>query len=310
MPVEPSSVRIGSGQIAAICGLSRWKRPMDAWSSLMGYDETPANEQIDIGNALERPIAELALPRIAQAGAFLLRGQTGVHRTHAWAKATPDFLIDRFARYVDAPHDIIEHGIIESKSVGLSPGPGGALEDWRKDGVELVPDYVAAQVQWQMEVCEVDTAYVAALLAGRELFVAAIHRDRELGADLLAIAEMFRERHILTGKPPTEADGSETYSRYLSGKFAKSNGEWQVATPEDDALLEWLRRCEAARKQAVAQEAVVKQKVQERIGGALGIIGVAGRVQWAERKAYQVAAHEVKASRTLRAKWADVEDRE
>ena len=80
-----------------------------------------------------------------------------------------------------------------------------------------------------------------------------------------------------------------------------------AATTEDERLLEWLRRCEAARKLAVEQEALVKQQVQERIGGALGILGACGKVSWGERKAYDVKAHSVAASRRLSTRWTDGE---
>lgn len=299
--IDPATVRVGSGQIASICGLSRWKSPLETWTQMMGLTPESANEQIDIGLLLEDAIARGAAN---QAGFgfddVMAGGGTWTHRSESWAKATPD-------RWL--PGAVI----LEAKNVGLSPGLNGPLEDWRKDHERVVPEYVQVQVQFQMEVVDhsanetVEAAYVGALLAGREIFVAKIVRDRELGADLIDIAKQFRERHILTGIPPGEADGSEGYSRYLAGRFPKSSGEWLVATPDDERLLEWYRRCQSARAQAEVQEALAKQKVQERIGGALGILGACGKVSWAERRGYDVKAHAVAAARTLRARWADDE---
>lgn len=293
--VDPGEVKIGSGTIGAICGLSRFKTPMDVWNELMGLSPPSSSEQIDIGNALELPIAQLAAKR-AGLGQFS-KAATHFHKSEAFARATPDFFLPEKS---DA--------LLETKSVGLSPGPSGPLDDWRKDHDLVVPEYVQTQVQWQLEVVDGPSdAYVGALLAGREIFVARIVRDRDLGADLLDIARAWREKHILTGSPPGDADGSEGYSRYLAGRFPKSSGEWLVATPDDERMLEWYRRCQAARAQAETQEALAKQKLQERIGGALGILGACGKVSWAERRAYDVKAHTVAASRRLSARWNDDE---
>lgn len=258
--VDPHKVRIGSGQIAAIAGVSRFKKPIDVWSELLGYTSSSESEQIDIGLELEEPIANLA-SRQQGLGQFI-HGETHEHLKEKWAKATPDWiLIDR------------GYAILETKNVGASPGPVGALEDWRQDHELVVPDYVVTQVQWQAEVCDRDVAFVAALLAGREVFVRRFERDKQFGADLMEIARDFRERYILTNMPPSAPDGSEAYERYLRGRFPRASGEWITATQEDEQLLLRLRGYQAAKKHAETEEKKTRQAIEERIGERQGIIG-------------------------------------
>lgn len=306
--IDPATIRIGSGQIAAIIGASRFTRPLDVWNRMMGYEGDSHSEAIEIGIALEEPIVELACRRDGLG--MHSRGWTLEHPTETWAKATPDRWLHNFPTPT-RPYDV---AICEAKNVGLSPGPVGALEDWRRDHERVVPDYVYVQVQWQMGMWaaqQSDTfsgiAYVAALLAGRELFVSRVDYDAEMFADLLDLADNFRRRYVLTNKPPHEADGTDGYDRYLKARFPRSNGDWATATADDEKLLRALREAEAGRKEMEVQEAVLRQTIAERIGGRHGIIGACGKVSWAERREYTVREHVVKASRRLTPKWAEEE---
>jgi predicted phage-related endonuclease len=298
--IDPATIRIGSGIIAAVVGASRWKTPMEAWNQLLGYEGARESDEINLGNMLEEPIARIACTKLGIGG--YTKAKTFDHPSELWAKATPDWWI--------VPSQI---ELLETKNVGVSPGPHGPMEDWRRDGELVLPEYVEVQVQWQLGLWAAQEkgaptfsgrARVAALLGGRGPELFGLEYDAGLFSDLMTIADTWRRKYILRHTPPTGPDGSKAFSRYLRARHPKSSGEYIAATPEDELLLRNLRRAEENRKLFEEAEKVCEQALQTRIGDALGIIGGAGRVTWGDRKAYTVAAHEVKASRRLTAKWS------
>lgn len=296
--VDPATIRIGSAFIAAIAGCSRWKTPMDAWNALMGYEPPRETDETDLGNMLEEPIARIACKKLGIGG--YSKAETLNHPTELWAKATPDWWIEPGYRR-----------ILKTKNVGVSP----PLNDWHKDGVVALPEYVFVQVQWQLGMWASQgldvfspEANVAALLGGRGPEIMLVHFDAALFSELMAVADNFRRKYLLRHTPPSGPDGSDAFSRYLRARFPRASGEFIQASPADEATLLALQTAEKERKKWTGIEEQMKQSLQVRIGEATGMLAGAGRVTWAERAAYQVKAHEVKASRRLTVKWLEVDD--
>lgn len=287
--LERRKSTLGSSEIAAIVGADPWKTPLDVWMSKTGRGVDVHTEQTDIGDALEEPIARLAARRLG-AVAFD-KGETFVHGRYPWVAATPDFLLSL------AMHQA--RRVLEIKNVGHRMASKWGDED---DGEDGVPMRVQLQTQWQVEVCDIEHAHVAALIGGRDLRVYPVRRDRDLAADLLTMAADWWRKHVLADVPP-DPDGTERYAEYLYTRHPRALGTVRDASPDEERLLYALRSTQARRKQAEEDEARVKQELMARIGDDRGIAGAAGRVVWSEIAPCAVPATTRKAHRKLMPRW-------
>lgn len=301
MIVDPATLQIGSGLIPAIAGCSRWKTQMDAWNQLMGYEPPRDNDELTLGDILEEPIARAACLKLGIGG--YAKATTLYHPAELWARATPDWWID-----LDGKANL------ETKNVGVSPGPHGPLNDWEQDHEPHLPEYVFVQVQWQLGLwaAQEDPAFtgrgrVAALLGGRGPEMFRVEYDPTLFSDLMTVADRFRRKHLLLHVPPSAPDGSDAFARYLKSRYPKASGTWEVATPEEEQLIVDFRAAEGEAKRWETSKKAAGQALQLAIGDRTGIIGAAGRVQCYERRGYDVAPHRVEPTRVLKAKWAKEE---
>lgn len=280
---------LGSSEIAAILGVDGWKTPLDVWLAKTGRAPETRTEQTDIGDALEEPIARLAARRLG-AVAFDKAG-TFTHGLYPWVAATPDFFVSL--------GNSEARRIVEVKNVGWRMASRWGAEEEEAEGV---PMRVRLQAQWQLEVCEIERAHVAALLGGRDLRIYPVRRDRELAADLLSVAADWWRKHVLADVPP-DPDGTEHYTEYLQRKHPRALGEVRVATGEEERLLWALCSTQARRKQAQKDEERAKQELCAAIGDDRGLIGAAGRVTWSEVAPTVIPETTRAGYRCLRPRW-------
>jgi predicted phage-related endonuclease len=172
------------------------------------------------------------------------------HRIRPWAIATVD------AFYADRPDFAVADaaGVVEVKTT--------SDPRWYE-----VPDYYQVQVQWQLEVCDLEDAWLACLHNGRRLSLWPIHRDRELGADLLMIVEAFWVRHVLGGEPPS-IDGRAATTAAIGRRFAHSEPE-MIA--DLSGMADEIARLREVREQAKALEderTLIENRIKEALGPA------------------------------------------
>lgn len=262
--VEKRKKGIGSSDIPAILGLVPWSGPIDVWLTKTGRSEPFSSTQTNIGNRLEEPIADM----VADSRDIEIERwqETIQHCDHEIALATPDFAI------VDGT---LMMGLLEVKNVGHR-----VLSHWETD----CPDYVAAQVQWQLEITGLDLGIVGALLGGRDMRIVDLERDQELGADMLQIAEDFWRDHVVADVAPP-IDGSNSAREYLKKRFAKHGGEIVKAPAE---ATDWAAQYLAAtrdEKDARARKALAHNQLAVLVADTGGIFGPWGRAVWIETKA-------------------------
>jgi putative phage-type endonuclease len=256
---------IGSSDISAVLGINPMSSAIRVWCDKTGREEEAeqANENADLGNDLEpviarRVIRELNLPTAHYE-------TTHVHPVHPWALATPDWRL--------APKHFLE-----CKNVGWR-----MMHHWYgADGQLRVPEYVEAQVQWQMGVVGGERAHVAAILGGRDWLLREILFDPELFDLMLKAAGRFWHEHVVPDiQPPV--DGSKFAAGFLAKRFGRGSDKVLVADEATRQLGADLRAACAALADAKLAQAVAKQRVQEVMGehGVLDL-GEAGRVTWNE----------------------------
>ena len=168
------------------------------------------------------------------------------HPKHQWAIANADALI------VDGAGN--PQAILEIKTASAYK-----TKDWGSDGDNVPIEYIA-QVQWYMEIFNVDCAHIAVLIGGRDYRQYTIERDRELAADLLARGKEFWQNHVLKHTPPAAQNAAD-----VQKLFPQDDGDNQQA--DNEPLIAYnalrsLKEQEKALKEQISQhEELLKIKI-------------------------------------------------
>lgn len=185
---------VGSSDVPSVCGLSPWSTGGDVLERKLDPTKIQDSASFLLGHKLERPIAELAIEGGKIPAVALVGGWTVVK--DGWMSATPDFYALRQGSETSRKRRPIseeEAILVEVKAVGWR-----MLGRW--DWGKKVPDYVTAQVQWQMHVLGHRNARVVALLGGESVEVFEIARDDVWIAHLKKQCRAFWESHLAPGK--------------------------------------------------------------------------------------------------------------
>ncbi len=238
---------IGSSDIPAIVGVSPHAAPIDVYLDKLGLSEREDSDPKDLGNEFEEAIAQRYARRT---GAELYEThETAIHPSHPWALATPDRLA-----YTGQAQGV------EIKLVGAP-----MLHLWR-DGLAA---HVQVQVQWQLEVLDMERWDVAALLGGTDFRIYPVERDRELGGDLLDLGRAFWEEHVLARKPPPVS--GEDARRLAQLRYPMSLGDLAPATPEAAQLRDRILRVKSHQKRVEDLRAHLEARAMELVGNSDGI---------------------------------------
>lgn len=251
--LERRRATLGASEVAAVCGLDPFKTAWDIWAIKLGYRQDTESEAGDLGNLIE----PILLQRYANKTGRTLR-QIGTlrHPTETWASATPDAV----APGLD----------VQAKVVGAR-----MLPRW-DDGV---PQYVVAQVHWEMWVAELPAADVVALLGGTDMQIYPVARNDELISYLVEICSRWWRDHVIGGEPP-EIDGSESARLALQGRFPNATAGMAEAVPEFVSMaLEYERRGQEL-KALKEQRDGIGNAMRLAIGDRAGLFWPGGRASW------------------------------
>lgn len=282
---------IGGSDVAAICGLSPFKKPIDVFVEKTAEGDVADEEPTDaqrFGALLEPIVADEYQRRHADKtviGPF----DTCVHPSRPWHL----FSLDRVVippggrTLVDLPltspppPELIDR-VLEIKTAGL-----GTFRSFGDDGSDDLPEHVICQVVWYLSGVDVNNADVAALLNTSDYREFHVERDRELEAYLLEEAEAFWFK-VQANEPP-DPDGSESFSRYVKDRCKRTSGLVAKANPEVDAIAVRLRAARAARKAIDLEEARLTQRLQLAIGENDAIETEQGKVSFKHDKRGRIA---------------------
>lgn len=253
---------IGGSDIAAIMGLSQFKTAMDVYQAKISPNvEQQTAEHLYWGHALEAPICN----RFSEETGYPIFRQPEIrqHPQHEWAIANADALI--LDKETDEPIGILE---IKTSSAFKSKA-------WNVDGdAESIPVEYFAQVQWYLEIFDLEMAYLAVLIGGNQYRHYPIKRDREIAANLIKQGRIFWQNHVLAQVPPPPTNAAE-----VAQYFPQDNGETAQADTETliayNALI--LAKQELAEKQSQVTELENQLKIK---------IGQAQQMNDGERKLF------------------------
>lgn len=184
--LELRKTGIGGSEVGTICGLNKWESAYTLWAKKTGRitERVEMNEPMEWGNRLEPVVIDKFADEHPELE-ILRNVGTWAHPDRHWQIGNPDALYVKDGKL----------GVIEVKTASSE-------NDWA-DGV---PPYYETQVQWYMDVFDVEHAYVIVLFNGRN------YREYELARTPLAqelnreLVEQFREQ--VAGDFHPDFDGS------------------------------------------------------------------------------------------------------
>lgn len=254
---------ITSTDVAAICGLSPYKSPMDVWCEKTGVtDPVEENEAMEWGRRLEEPIAQA----YAQKNGVVLR-PVGLIVGDGWIGCTADRLIEGVKRG------------LEVKTTG-----GHMEHAWGEEGTDQIPEYHLVQCAICMALTELPEWDVATLIGGQKFRTYKIKRNMALEGSLLKIARRFYDEHLVPRIPP-DIDGSNGAAEYLKATYpSDSRPELLDTNPELDKMATELRDVRAIIENHEGRKAELENMIKAVIGDNAGIKGKWWHATWKKNK--------------------------
>jgi putative phage-type endonuclease len=255
---------IGGTDAAAILGLNRYRSPIQVWLEKKGLvDTVQENDAMRWGKKLERPILEAYSDMVGHPVTFADPYE------FIQSKHLPVLGCSLDARWQDCDHRPVDAKNTRQRT-----------SDWGDPGSDVFPVHYQIQLCVQMHVTDTPMADLAVLFSGSDLQQYTIHRDMDLESAMLERLHVWWQRHIVEGIQP-DADGSDSCTKYIRKRFARSTEKVADATPE---VIDWVRR----RKEAVELIKVheeVKAEMENLICAYLGDAEeIPGVLSWKNNK--------------------------
>lgn len=258
---------IGSSDVPAIVGVSRFHSPLSLYYEKLGLNEQDPRyvEASRWGQLLEEPISQ----RYAEESKRVVRNpnEGGVFtiarsRQHPFMLASVDRLIVSCPPIEGAPRPPADGiGVLEAKNAHLM-----MQDEWLTEHNNEPPVEYQVQLQHQLAGTGLQWGSIAALIGGCIFVWADLPRDNALIDSLVEMEKEFLRRLVLRDPPP--ADASFATREVLKKIYPKDSGE-SVMLPAD--AIDWhngLVGAKAAKKMAELDEDRFANLLRQAIGDA------------------------------------------
>lgn len=252
--LEYRKTGIGGSDASVVCGISRYKSPVELWMEKTGQlPPQEAGEAAYWGTMLESVVREEFTKRTSievSKPSVILQSEE-----HPFMLANVDGICE---------HPELGACIFEAKTA--SAYKAGEWED-------TIPDEYMCQVQHYMAVTGYQGAYIAVLIGGNTFRWKFVERDEELISMLLELESTFWN-HVQDRTPPP-LDGSDASKKFLSERFPSSTPSSHITLPDAaaDLLAQYDEACEEL--EIVTEK---KQRAENLLKEMMGSneVGVAG----------------------------------
>ena len=258
---------IGGSDIAALCGVSRYKGEYEVWLSKTSEAYTKKESAaMEWGNRLEKVVAD----KFAENHAFnLIQGRPIAHIDYSFVGGTPDFI------YAEADGS---QGVLEVKTTNQYNA-----KDW--DNGEC-PDEYLLQLQWYLMLTGLTFGYLAVLIGGQDYREVKVTADPKLHKNLLTIATNFWHTYVETKTPPPCEMKAET----IALVYGRDDGSTkQLSRPA--SFVEQLQEKKAQAKELETKIKNMENELKQALGeSTFGLIDNRFVVEWKtiNRKGYIV----------------------
>ncbi len=206
---------IGGSDAAAVCGLNRWRGPLDVYlDKTSTHQEEIDNDSMYWGRIMEPVLRKEFSKRIdlkVEEVPFMF-----CYKEYPFMLAN----IDGIVHEADGSVSLLE----------IKTANGYAAKDWENG----LPQEYYIQIQHYLAVCDLQKAYICVLIGGNDFRYEVIDRDEETIQMLIAMESSFWNEHII-GKNPPPADC--TSSNALNSLYPESNGTIIILPDEADKLI-------------------------------------------------------------------------
>jgi putative phage-type endonuclease len=252
---------IGGSDAAAICGLSKWKTPLDIYNDKLSTIENNRDdykEYIYFGSMLEPFIADeyaLRTGKKIEVSDGLKR-----HKDYPWMIANVDRLIDG------------GKGILECKTAGAFTS-----KIWGESYSDDFPDEYLLQCAHYAIVCDPEYVDLAVLIGGQTFRIYHYKRNPNLEEKLIIKEKEFWENHILKQVPPNPINNEDA-----SLLWEESNGQSIVITQEMRDVIDRLASVKGEIHGAIKEKEQLELELKKFIQDKEGITDSFGKflVTW------------------------------
>lgn len=252
--LEYRKLGIGGSDASVVCGISRYKSPMELWmekTNQLPYQE--AGEAAYWGIQLES----------------LVKSEF-TKRTDIKVKPVNQLLKNEEYPFMLANLD----GVCEHTDYGTCVFEAKTASAYKSgEWDDSIPDEYMLQIQHYMAVTGYKGAYIAVLIGGNSFRWKFIERDEELITMLIQLEADFWE-HVESAVP-LSLDGSEASAKFLAKKFPDSIKKSQIILPNTaaDLISQYNEACEklkAVTEQKQEAENLLKEMIGENETGTVG----------------------------------------
>lgn len=246
---------IGGSDVAAICGLSKWKSPYHVYLEKVGQaPATELGEAAEWGTRLEPLIANKFAEEHPE-WAITEKKVIYCHPNNQWATGNLD-------RMIICPFR--GRGILEIKTASEY-----LKQEWDQDNI---PDYYYVQLQWYLYVTGLKWGYFATLIGGNKYREYEVYRDDEMIGELERLTGDFWFNHVEQASPPP-IDGSEATSSLLSRLYPSGKHDEPISLTGEELIAPYLHLKQVTKElqDEINQiENQFKSQLQEHTIGTIG----------------------------------------
>ncbi len=177
---------IGGSDAAAVCGLSKWKTPLNVYNEKLGLvDNNVSNRFTHFGQLLE-PIIATEYERISGLKCHILE-ELIIHPQYTWMIGNVDRLV------LDGSKKVI----LECKTASMH-----TQDQWGEQGTDQIPNEYLLQCAHYAIIYDAERVDIAVLIGGNDFRIYTYRRNKKLEEGIIAAEHKFWHEHILTQTPP------------------------------------------------------------------------------------------------------------
>lgn len=216
-------MKIGGSDAAAICGISPWQTPLEAYLKITGQLAIQDSPQMEWGRRLEPVVRQKYIEATGRKVFYNENPKKfGVEFQH------PEY------SFIQGSLDGLSESHEESRVLEIKTAR--SRDAW----IDGVPEYYQCQIAHYLACTGLDRADVAVLFGASDFEIFELERDQEL-IDLLIGAEVeFWNKHVLPMNPPDPATINDAALRWPRSISVQVQADEQIAAAIDD--LKMVRR--------------------------------------------------------------------
>lgn len=239
---------IGSTELIAIAGKSKWSSPLDIYLTKLGITEPEDISDVPAvywGTTLESVVANEYAKRTGKV--LEETDETFFHKDYP-------FIITHIDRKISG-----ENAVLECKTASLYNA-----HKWGPEGSEVVPTEYWLQVAQQALVLDLDYVDIAVLIGGQDFRTYRYKRNLQLDKKIIEVCSNFWLNHVERGIPPDPISQSDILKLFPTC----DNDLIVIADDEDIECIGLIKTLELNIKELESEVSAHKTKLCSKIADA------------------------------------------